>query len=239
MLEGRLREGFVRMRQLMVGDFICIMCHLTSLQALTRHEPRLRGPFNPLPYSALIFSLERFFEYLVEIRQSSIFFHPYYLSDDRQAAEALLTSRRDAVSAVLMNLYILASGLRIGRRIPRFLPNAAWARKRLLDQMALLETSRLQSNGSDGGRTINGLGSSENSSDRSTTAHSIHTSDTGGKGKEKADGDDSQHRKWSEVYSYSYSQSLTGCIQQLEQLQKYTKEICGEQGYLFYFPACA
>lgn len=42
-------------------------------------------------------------------------------------------------------------------------------------------------------------------------------------------GDDG--RKWSQIYSYSYSQSLTGCVQQLEQLQKYTKEIVGEQGF--------
>lgn len=39
-----------------------------------------------------------------------------------------------------------------------------------------------------------------------------------------------QGRKWAQIYSYSYSQSLTGCVKQLEQLQKYTKEIVGEQG---------
>ena len=35
---------------------------------------------------------------------------------------------------------------------------------------------------------------------------------------------------WAQIYSYSYSQSLTGCVKQLSQLQKYTKEIVGEQG---------
>ena len=39
-----------------------------------------------------------------------------------------------------------------------------------------------------------------------------------------------ESRKWSQIYSYSYSQSLTGCVKQLEQLQKYTKVIVGEQG---------
>jgi hypothetical protein len=103
MLEGRLREGFVRIRQLM---------------ALTRHEIRLRGPFNPLPYSALIDSCERFFEYLVSVRQSSLFFHPHYMDDDEQAAESLLAFRRDAVAAVLMNLYVLAGALRGNRKVP-------------------------------------------------------------------------------------------------------------------------
>ena len=59
MLEGRLREGFVRMRQLM---------------ELTRHEMRLRAPFDPLPYSALISACESFFEHLVQVRQSALYF---------------------------------------------------------------------------------------------------------------------------------------------------------------------
>lgn len=87
-------------------------------QALTRHEIRLRGPFNHLPYSALIDACERFFEYLVSVRQSSLFFHPHYLSDDEQAAESLLSYRRDAVAAILMNLYVLAGALRGNGKVP-------------------------------------------------------------------------------------------------------------------------
>ncbi|KAI6714595.1 hypothetical protein JHW43_002859 [Diplocarpon mali] len=182
MLEGRLREGFVRIRQLL---------------ALTRHEIRLRGPFNPLPYSALIDGCENFFEYLVSVRQSSLFFHPHYLSDDEQAVESLLTYRRDAVAAILMNLYILAGALRGDQKVPRYLPNAALARKRLLSHMATLEASQAA-------RASNNL---------------------------RAATEERESRKWSQIYSYSYSQSLTGCVQQLEHLQKYTKEIVGEQGF--------
>ena len=39
-----------------------------------------------------------------------------------------------------------------------------------------------------------------------------------------------QHKKWSDIYSYSYKESLTGCVAQLEELNKYTKLIVGEQG---------
>jgi hypothetical protein len=39
-----------------------------------------------------------------------------------------------------------------------------------------------------------------------------------------------QGRRWAQIYSYSYSQNLTGCVKQLEVLQKYTKEVVGEQG---------
>ena len=67
MLEGRLREGFVRIRQLL---------------ELTRHEMRLRAPFNPLPYSALISACESFFEHLVQVRQSALYFQPSMLTSE-------------------------------------------------------------------------------------------------------------------------------------------------------------
>ncbi|KAG5951016.1 hypothetical protein E4U53_003921 [Claviceps sorghi] len=41
---------------------------------------------------------------------------------------------------------------------------------------------------------------------------------------------DAQHKQWSDVYSFSYHESLTGCVAQLEELEKYTKMIVGQQG---------
>jgi hypothetical protein len=38
------------------------------------------------------------------------------------------------------------------------------------------------------------------------------------------------HKKWSDIYSYSYNESLTGCVAQLEELERFTKLIVGEQG---------
>jgi hypothetical protein len=100
---------------------------------LTRHEIRLRGPFNHLPYSALIDNCEWFFEYLVAIRQSSLFFHPHYISDNDQGADSLLAHRRDAVAAILMNLYVLASALRNNKKVP----------VRLTTKLARLATLRI------------------------------------------------------------------------------------------------
>lgn len=57
------------------------------------------------------------------------------LQASEAANEALLSYRRDAVATILMNLYILAGGLKSNRPIPRYLPSAAAARKRLLDRM--------------------------------------------------------------------------------------------------------
>ncbi|PFH57150.1 hypothetical protein XA68_15436 [Ophiocordyceps unilateralis] len=175
MLEGRLREGFVRIRQLLV---------------LTQKEIRLRAPFDPLPYSALADSCERFFDYLVAVRQSALFYNPDYIRDNPQAAEQLLSYRRDAVAAILGNLYILAGALRSKRKVPRYLPNAAAARRRLLIKNAEVDEEMSRRAGAS---------------------------------------DAEWHKRWSDIYRYSYNESLVGCVAQLEELEKLTKLIVGEQ----------
>lgn len=50
-----------------------------------------------------------------------------------------MSVRRDAVASILLNLYVLAGALRSKRPVPRYLPSAAVARKRLLDRMAEIE----------------------------------------------------------------------------------------------------
>lgn len=52
-----------------------------------------------------------------------------------------------------------------------------------------------------------------------------------GMAKEAAPDDIKMHKKWSDIYSYSFNESLTGCVAQLEELEKYTKLIVGEQGF--------
>ncbi|KAI2464046.1 hypothetical protein F4781DRAFT_92230 [Annulohypoxylon bovei var. microspora] len=178
-LEGRLREGFVRLRQLL---------------GLTRHEIRLRAPFDPLPYSALIDACERFFEYIVTARQASLFYHPHFIRDNTDFAAALLGHRRDAIATILTNLYVLSGALRADRKVPKYLPSAAASRKQLLDTMRALEAELAAS------------------------------------GKLSAD-EKSEGRKWAQIYSYSYNESLTGCVEQLEELEKYTKAVVGEQGF--------
>ena len=35
-------------------------------------------------------------------------------------------------------------------------------------------------------------------------------------------------RRWADVYQYAYSGALTDIVEQLQELQRYTKEVCGE-----------
>lgn len=193
MLEGRLREGFVRMRQLM---------------ELTRHEMRLRAPFNPLPYSALITACESFFEHLVQVRQSSLYFQPTMLHSDPAAIAALTVPRRDAVAVILMNLYVLASALRADRPVPLYLPSAAVARMRLLDCMDVVEAEHA--------RRLEADGKAEGSGEE------------GGKGFGHVEG---KGRRWADVYQYAFSGALTDIVENLQEMQRYTKEVCGEVGW--------
>lgn len=78
----------------------------------------MRSPFDPLPYSGLIDACERFFEFIVAVRQSSLFYHPRFVRDNSEAAARLLAYRRDAIAAVLTNLYVLSGALRAGRKVP-------------------------------------------------------------------------------------------------------------------------
>jgi len=38
-----------------------------------------------------------------------------------------------------------------------------------------------------------------------------------------------RQKTWSDIYSYSYNESLTGCVAQLEELEQFTKLIVGEK----------
>ena len=193
MLEGRLREGFVRMRQLM---------------ELTQHEIRLRSPFNPIPYSALITACESFFEHLVQVRQSSLYFHPSMLGSDKKAVESLTAPRRDAVAVILLNLYILASALRADQPVPKYLPSAAAARRKLLDRMEVLEAEAAARSKAEADSGNNDEGERKSTMEKDA----IH----------------GQGRRWADVYQYAFSSALTDIVEQVQELQRYTKEVCGE-----------
>lgn len=122
--EEKLREGCLGMRELL---------------DMTRHEIRVRSPFDSTPFSEAIDACERFLEHIIEVRQASLFFHPFVFADSPEITRAMMSVRRDAVAGILLNIYVMAGALRSKRPIPRYLPNSAAARKRLLDKMREVE----------------------------------------------------------------------------------------------------
>ena len=217
MLEGQLREGFLRLRQLLEltrHEIVCCpplpfpLAHISTLlnawSSLISPAQRLRAPFNPLPYSALLSALEAFFENLIRIRLSALYFRPSLLTDtDPNTITSLTAPRRDAVAAILMNMYILACALRSNHPVPRYLPSAPAARKVLLDRMAVAEAEF-------------------------AARKRAEVMTDSGSGESVGEGRDDKRRRWADVYHYAYSSALTDIVEELQQLQRYTTEVCGE-----------
>ena len=49
-------------------------------------------------------------------------------------------------------------------------------------------------------------------------------------GAKKENPQQQEPKKWMQIYSFSYNESLTGCVAELEELERYTKLIVGEEG---------
>ncbi|KAL8802422.1 MAG: hypothetical protein Q9182_003845 [Xanthomendoza sp. 2 TL-2023] len=191
-LEGRLREGFVRLRQLLeLTRHEIVEGSPLSNHIGTDKKQRLRAPFEPIPYSALIEACERFFDHLVEVRQSSLYFQASLHVNSQETNKILMPYRRDAVAVILMNLYILASALRTNQPVPRYMPSAAAARKKLIDRMEEVEVKQMKEYGPN----------------------------------------ERTGRRWADVYRFAFASALTDIVEQLQQLQKYTKEIAGEASF--------
>ena len=137
--------------------------------------------------------------------------------------EALMVPRRDAVAAILMDLYVLATALREGAECPRYLPSAAVARRRLLDRMEEVEERRKER------VMVEKVGEHEQQDKRGRDDEGKTEDAEKGKGKGgQTKPDPAKGRRWAEVYQYAFSTALTDTVEELQNLQRYTKEICGE-----------
>lgn len=117
------------------------------------------------------------------------------------------------MAAVLMNLYVLASALRSNKKVPvRFAILSSDSSIHANYEQRYLPSAAMARK-----RLLDHMALAE--AERAQNRGSEISNSKGGDG-----------RKWAQIYSYSYNQSLTGCVKQLEELQKYAKEIVGEQG---------
>ena len=108
-----------------------------------------------------------------------------------------------------MNLYILACALRAGEPVPRYLPSAAIARGKLLNKMETLEAE---------------AAARERAEElvRSKSPDSIQSSHSVKVAKELG------QRRWADVYEYAFSGALTDIVEEVQEMQRLTMEICGE-----------
>lgn len=139
----------------------------------------------------------------------------------KEAMHALFEVRRDAVAVILLNLYTLACALRSGMPVPRYLPSAAAARRRLLDRMDEVERERSK-------RRVREEEEREVGRERSEEQQSGPGEEGNGKGKGK---EKEKGRRWADVYQFASSEALTEIVEDLQKLQRCTKEIVGESGW--------
>ncbi|KAF3080704.1 hypothetical protein TWF569_002263 [Orbilia oligospora] len=205
--EAKLREGFVRIRELL---------------KMTEHEPRLRERFDPTPYEHLIDSSEKFFDHIIDVRQASLYFR---ISGDRDMAQMMLSCRRDAVATILMNLWVLGGGLRSKTPIPKYLPSAAIARRRLLQRIEDMDSEGYYEKSLYEGKRRRLRFTELEQLDPESLSVDGPDGKSGVKdGKVRQKGID----KWAHFYQYAYSSILNEIVRELEQLQIYTKAITGE-----------
>lgn len=140
----------------------------------------------------------------------------------KEVMHALFEVRRDAVAVILLNLYTLACALRSGRPVPRYLPSAAAARRRLLDRMDEVERGRRERREREEERREE----EEREVGRERSEEQQSGERENGNGKEKGKG-----RRWADVYQFAFSEALTEIVEELQKLQRCTKEIVGESGW--------
>lgn len=75
------------------GPFPHLNCLMANYEIGSQ---RIRGPFDPGPYSAAIHSCERFLEHIVEVRQSSLFFQPFLFGGKDLVSRAYLAPNINA-----------------------------------------------------------------------------------------------------------------------------------------------
>ena len=137
--------------------------------------------------------------------------------------QILTAPRRDAVAAILMNLYILGCSLRTDSPVPRYLPGPAMARKKLLDKMETLEAEY------EARKRGLALQIAKMESPRSEDEDDTPVSDSAGEVKpgEKLD----LRRRWDDVYHYAFSSALTEIVASIQQLQRWSRKVVGEESW--------
>ncbi|GAV53158.1 hypothetical protein ZYGR_0AI04400 [Zygosaccharomyces rouxii] len=108
-----------------------------SLEA--KAEPKLISKFSYSKYQRLLNICEFLSQKNVEARVSGSLFEALNEDFDNETTRALLSLRRDSVSSVIFNFYILSNCFRSKNKIPKYLPNPAISRKRLFDLISQFE----------------------------------------------------------------------------------------------------
>ncbi|CAR27169.1 ZYRO0C10516p [Zygosaccharomyces rouxii] len=186
-----------------------------SLEA--KAEPKLISKFSYPKYQRLLNVCEFLFQKNVEARVSGSLFEVLNEDFDNETTRALLSLRRDSVSSVIFNFYILSNCFRSKNKLPKYLPNPALSRKRLFDLIGQFEMQRKRR-------------SQDLDSCRPSLRKNLSTEE---KLKEQADVGVQDYEKlhWIEVHGIAFARAFTDITEATLTLVNCAKEILGEDSF--------
>ncbi|CCH61984.1 hypothetical protein TBLA_0G00350 [Henningerozyma blattae CBS 6284] len=106
---------------------------LRKLFQNAKDELRFIPDFNYIAYDELLSICEVLLQEIIEARIAGTYFEIWENDNNLITIRALLSLRRDSVSSIITNFYIISNCFRSTNKLPRYMPNSILARKRLYD----------------------------------------------------------------------------------------------------------
>lgn len=185
-----------------------------SLEA--KVEPKLISKFSYPKYQRLLNICDFLIRKNVEARVSGSLFEAITEDCDNETTRALLSLRRDSVSSVIFNFYILSNCFRSKNKLPKYLPNPAISRKRLFDLIAQFEAQKKSH--------IQAL-------DSYHSFHGKQLSTERSKEQNEESLQDYEKLHWVEVHGIAFARAFTDITEATLTLVNCAKEILGEDSF--------
>ncbi|AET40825.1 Bre4p Ecym_6454 [Eremothecium cymbalariae DBVPG len=186
---------------------------IKDLLKRARMEPIYIANFKPHIYEELIDHCQVVLEKVIEARRAGQHFQIWDQDSDTQTSRALLSLRRDSVASVIFIFYILSNCFRSKNKVPRYLPNPIYTRKKLFDILSKLEDM-------------------SPSADREQFKFSSFTNEKMSDSSKNINTDlDSEKTDWTDIYNISFTRTFTDISVELERIVLLAKEILGEEPY--------
>ncbi|AAS50600.2 ABL171Wp [Eremothecium gossypii ATCC 10895] len=183
---------------------------LLATRALVRSavsEPNIVSEFRAYLFDELLDHFSVLLERLIEARRLGQHFQVWDRDPNTETTRALLSLRRDNVASVIFIFYMLSNCFSSGSKVPKYLPNPIFVRKKLFDTFMKL---------------------AEDASARGTSAHSSTPAAPNNTDPSSPSSAGQDH--WDEVYAICFSRAFTDISVELQRIIDLAKEILGQEG---------
>ncbi|AGO10285.1 AaceriABL171Wp [[Ashbya] aceris (nom. inval.)] len=183
---------------------------LLATRALVRSavsEPNIVSEFRGYLFDELLDHFGILLERLIEARRLGQHFQVWDRDPNTETTRALLSLRRDNVACVIFIFYMLSNCFSSKSKVPKYLPNPIFVRKKLFDTFMKL---------------------TEDASARGTSAHS--STPAAPQNAQSSSPTSAEQDHWDEVYAICFSRAFTDISVELQRIIDLAKEILGQEG---------